>query len=1362
MRRDKGGLNSIKESLRDLGEKAIAKGLLDHIWNSGKAMVTAATTTASAAMAMATEAEPSINILSLSGLLLAHIALKYRKDRDAQIVKNEFQKRHTEIQRYLSKDKETQLTELSKIIEIQLEQRKLYGNLFEFLKTEIHNQNRSINDICNKISFTRKEQRSFSERIIDKIDNLKTEIASLRQTVISNGEKTCSILKETKDEILSEFRSITSDLQAKPSNLDAARVLISFLNIVPEEHIITGLDDFFDTQVDIIADRISRYALEDALTMIDKISIDEKYADSKKADGWLSALRGYALLLGKQDRGLEALEHSKSLLKNETNSITLQVIYSYGHACKGENNKALEILKPLVENKGESSPTAVALWITLCESPVEDIEAQLTEIQKNHFKIIEALARKAMSQECYSKAEEYAKKGVQTSQNQNIHPFPAYAILAETLLLKKLGTITYVGFLKKHIDKKNWPDFIEIIRYYTLVLDKIESCTSSIFISQTIYNLIITHFTVGDYIEAESYIDKFSKLEKIDPVCLETILEILVKIGKLNKAISICQNREGKILKFPTLIFKYAHYLFSMGPEERKKAFSILYPVIKDGANKSKEPIFIESTILYGSELIKENAIEELDKLYNILDSTSNHLPLKLLQAIQEFSHENRDKCKINTLITDAMQLMNDIFPLEQRAFKREISSCRNNIILNMIPLLRECNNLNLCLILLDDIIPRDEVTDIGLLFINIAIEASDFNRTKKYCSDLRNNGCYDWSLVELEIQTSMRISHLETENLIKSFLNHPHLISYHKELNVYQAILMYGQGTLSALSPENNHLSTYPEVAEIKTTQLYPYINIPFLLKKIGLCQESLEYAYLLYKRFPNIKEIKQVFIGIMIPSLDIELPAPRKVTSDCVIIYEEKNTSNTHHIIIDDSPFNDENRNEYSSQHELSILLAGKAIGDEFILNGFGGNRVYKITDIKNKYVFHFQKFIEEETTRLTDSNVMLIKIKKDGNGNPDFSELIRQLSIQNEYQEKRIEKANDFYIQKCPSVYIFSFLSGLPLFECIIHFSRQESLYIHTAQGTENEMEQSYNILSNKGHIVLSPLTVEILIIMEFLYNFNICNILKNTQFKFYISEYLIDDLRIRQNEPISGKLLCLINEQPTIIENNMGKYKQTLQKIEQYLNTLNIVQGNLSENEFNLSGPNCKNFVTRSTYHSLQIASSENYILWEDDKNIVQLCNISPNDINVINRIFTQSILGFLLNAEHISRDIMATGNICLLSMNEYFTSFNADTIKKIFLDNKKLLFLQGRIFKYMQDKTTDINSIIFVTSVGIAEIWKESQDLKTLSLIFENLIKREREAAQLALGKILVLLRNTNIEHELLEKFLYNSYGLKAL
>ena len=504
---------------------------------------------------------------------------------------------------------------------------------------------------------------------------------------------------------------------------------------------------------------------------------------------------------------------------------------------------------------------------------------------------------------------------------------------------------------------------------------------------------------------------------------------------------------------------------------------------------------------------------------------------------------------------------------------------------------------------------------------------------------------------------------------------------------------------------------------------------------------------------------KIKKCYINTFLFN-DTDCPFPKfsEVKTGCAVTYTKNGSSEKHTVVIDDSPYTAEWRKEYYPDDPFSKKIMSKKVGDNFNISGID-QQLCKIIEIKSKHEFRLQQFMTEENNQVEDRTMIMINTPIDSNGNLDFSELIKSLSDSNKQRDQKVEFAIKMYKETISSIYIFSRFSNLSLTDTIDYFSQQSELYIYTAQGVKEEWRKCYNLLISKSKVVISPFTAKILIRISAYFELNIFSILRASNLEFCVSEYLLDDLKSEQKIPYSPYRLYLREGKPVIINNEdkIKKYNRALKDCIAFLSLVEIIPGDIAVDDFDLAKKAPKCLVSRSAYHSFKIASGKNMILWDDDSNIVKFYNIQDKTINIKNRVFSQAVFLAFQKMEVMTSSDITEANIFLLASNEYFSSFNAENIKEIFINLDKYSPLDLRLLKYFTSDSIDKKSLLNVTSEAIKIIWKESFNLMAISIIIDAVIENDIQVAKLLICDCLLFTMSNNICNNILEEFLRKYY-----
>ena len=351
---------------------------------------------------------------------------------------------------------------------------------------------------------------------------------------------------------------------------------------------------------------------------------------------------------------------------------------------------------------------------------------------------------------------------------------------------------------------------------------------------------------------------------------------------------------------------------------------------------------------------------------------------------------------------------------------------------------------------------------------------------------------------------------------------------------------------------------------------------------------------------------------------------------------------------MIIDDSDFSNEIRKEYKSDSSMGKLLIGRKVGDNIELSSFGNVNV-TITAIESKYTYAIGKIMDRET-QSPDSVMTQFHVELDSDGNPDFSEMAKITRKQQEEQQRDIDKMKQLFLNSLQSFYIFAHCSHLGIQKSLRYFASQSDLFIPCCTGDTNEYIYILNLLREKNKkILLSPMTVEILLLIEATSDINVVELLRSSGLKFCVCEYIPDDYRQELQFPFSGDIICENNGVLSATTDELAiKRHKALFSMMEFFNEIEVIAGELHENEFQPSLNNSKWLWGRSFYQTLLIASSDdNIIVWDDDAISLAACMNDYDEIKIKSRIFTQSFFRFLAEQEILSPEDNVQVNVLLV-------------------------------------------------------------------------------------------------------------------
>jgi len=501
------------------------------------------------------------------------------------------------------------------------------------------------------------------------------------------------------------------------------------------------------------------------------------------------------------------------------------------------------------------------------------------------------------------------------------------------------------------------------------------------------------------------------------------------------------------------------------------------------------------------------------------------------------------------------------------------------------------------------------------------------------------------------------------------------------------------------------------------------------------------------MHMKYPGVEEIIKIFNNLMFfPDKNFNLPTSDIVAVDYAVLYHIEGESQDRFLIIEQSPYAKKIDFEYSPTDDFVEDIMGKKVGDKFIIGDIIQKRCI-IKEIKHKILFKFHRYLEEGKG-MPDGFRGAINTPMRPDGSLDLQELKEYLNNVDEQHSTLSTAAQHVYLEKLPSIYVFSSFSNLSLAQTIIFLCRQDKMCINAAIGVDSERKESSKFFKEAESIILSPLTLELLVAFSAIMNIDAVEILRNSSKRFTVSEYTVSDF-IAQEDYYSTEGIQLINNESRIITN-----KYLYNTHENYCNLVDfledaslvtVVPGSLNKSNFSKANLNIKGALGRALFHTLMLATQNpSMLLWEDDANTIKLCNNSfPQEINAQKRIFTQGVFFQLVNDKIVDDKIADKACIFLILLNVDFTRITSTALFEIFT-NAEYKDLIPRVMKSIED--SEINSTIKVTSIAIAMLLKRSTNIRrtidhSIIPLCDQCLSRDTSMLKKLLSDVFILLRS---------------------
>ena len=202
-------INSITSPLFKIGKAAISNKLLSTLFVGG-----------AGGTAIATSAPISISFIA--ALFVAYAGINYFEGKDKaekqKIITDEFDRRLDDIRNYFKKDRETQVAELSHILEVELQQKEVI-DIVNYLKEKTDNQNIKFEDISQQVGFTQEMLSDFKTQLEPHLNLITKIVTNINETTIRTELKAKEYTEDIKNHTSESAKTIMEFLESKFGDL---------------------------------------------------------------------------------------------------------------------------------------------------------------------------------------------------------------------------------------------------------------------------------------------------------------------------------------------------------------------------------------------------------------------------------------------------------------------------------------------------------------------------------------------------------------------------------------------------------------------------------------------------------------------------------------------------------------------------------------------------------------------------------------------------------------------------------------------------------------------------------------------------------------------------------------------------------------------------------------------------------------------------------------------------------------------------------------------------------------------------------------------------------------------------------------
>ena len=933
----------------------------------------------------------------------------------------------------------------------------------------------------------------------------------------------------------------------------------------------------------------------------------------------------------------------------------------------------------LVLKDNPSSRKAMEVWILSApnEVPFESIEAKTSDDLAEKPEIAYSLALRAMSKECYEKAEYYSRLAYEVVPDDAA----IKSLLGQVLLGTQISRLNGLSYDSKIVLDRGNLD--ESIRLFSEAIEQYSAAGVSISDASTRVNRGIAYQLIG---EADAAFRDFSvafELAPNDPEVSKHYIRFLGRLGETDRVIELSRTLYKK-KNDPVTGVTLAAALGQKGDNESVEEGICLLEELVDPAKRLpsdilREALFILMELyLVAGQLSRIKELVVSDKV-KPLDEES----LLLLQATSSLRTEEKESA-----ISYAKQALSVIDSGTSPSIRKRLGF-----------LFKELGMPNEVFQTLECVLEPNYIDENVRLLVTSAAEVGNDRFVLEFCRKLRENGIIDAFSIEIEIRT---------------------LVSYHDErraidilTDVLDKTIDEGFAKFVRLSRSYIALSTNrPEFVEHDVGKL-PAVDeatpetgfqMVRLLTETGKSSSAANYAYELFRRFPDshLTHAAVILSFGLGTERELMLENPKSVIPGVGVLYKVDGKLECDWCIIEESSVPKPMLKERGGTDPAVRELLGKAVGDEFVLNKGGiQERKGQITGIIHKLVCRFQDCLSGWEERFPSIPfVWKGEIGKDEDGNPDFSVILKSI----DKRAEQIGVLEDVYRNEHLPIHTLSDSLGIPVLFIIEDLSLREEIEIKCCSGNWQDVELATNGLSSADAAVIECTA------LATLFTFDRAELLRLLPFKCVVASGTMEELRkcfeYLERRGRDHKVLEKRQDRYVLTDVSKGVVEGYRRRVEELIALVEdvcvIESGALLADVPIEERERLVGIFGKHGAESIVLAQGSRRILWTDD---LPLGVISQNEYHVT-RVWTQSVAYWLGQTGLIGMDEVDGVTVNLLGAGYSFTSMSATAFLKATkianwnYDDHRL----RKVFNYLGSSRVDGHTVWLVVGQSLKLLW----------------------------------------------------------
>ena len=1065
-------------------------------------------------------------------------------------------------------------------------------------------------------SFTK--YRTFLEEFAQVKLGLQEHLAAIKENT-----------SETKEKVQTTL-DIVQELKVQTTNSSNRNINAIIADVVATEHL---------SEIDNARDLLNKGMPHSALEILEKLRNRIWQGASSHAKFRILTNMGIAhLVLNKEQEAAKLL--IEAFQYNRDDELALSNLAS-AHFLLGNTEKAEDYAKKTLEmNEANTSAYAILVGISEKEETLDEVISKVPKYLRDMPQIAQAISEEARQRREFEQAIKWGEITVASAQDEVSNRKAAWRASLARILVEQISN-DRSAILTQQLDDSHKEQLKRAVELFTEAWDSVDN-------------------TEMRTVETDWIIWKSTALELLG--------EYSAAIEVINTAIQIEPDYPVLYMKRALLAFKQGQYSCAITDFEE----------IRSNPETPEAPLLLVNTLLIVGR--SDEAVTILDEFLMTdpkapLREEANRVLIRICVADGDFDKAREISTILRDLrpkgvlpLVDAAQISNatgnrdEALSLLEEAYGYAQNSEEFQEITELAHELFIFKEFDKAATLYEKIADTRLNSQWTRRLLDSYYQSGERKKTLEICRALREKYGPLEKITEMEFLIYNEIGDMNQAQLIGEL----YINTFPNDIEM--------QIRLGIIHLRSNHFEELDRLLEtpfdIKNLSLRASFDLAHLHKIRFKPETALDIMYEARRAHYNNAEAHLKYIGLFY-QVDMELGKelnPTTIELGTAVCLE--NYDQTSWYIVEQRDDADFARREISVNHSLARRLLGKHLNEEVCLaENPLGPEMWKITDIKSKYVYAFQEILRNFSEQFPESQAMWA-IRLEDSQDTNDSEKIRPLLDFVDMNDEASIRVKNIYKETPLPIGAFTNLTGRDLLDTW-HFLRSDSeLGIRCSTGNTEESRHALALLKDDQlKVIVAPIS------LMTLHGLEAADTVIEAVGKLGISQSTIDELRQINDERQGmwskrGRMqIGKTGDQYVKSVITSEDAKQSIEYLEGILEWINencdVLPCNPALKMNRLRKQELDDKFQAAFVDSLLIASEPGTILLSDDELLRSYAKtnlgIDAGTHYEVDSVWTQVLLHHCLDIRLLDKPEYHKMTIKLICSNYYHTFFDADLV-----------------------------------------------------------------------------------------------------